>query len=65
MEALLLQYQNEINSIAQYAKTIRFDVHNGNMDDLMKGWIERGRKMNEQIENNKEDVIRIMKQLTK
>lgn len=53
----------ELNSILAYAKTIKFSFETGTIEDLMRGWINRGLKMNQDIDDNKEDVIRMIKSL--
>jgi len=57
------QFAPQIESIATYAKAINFSFETGSIDDLMRSWINRGLKMNNEIENNREDVIRLLKSL--
>ena len=59
----LTQYSDQLAGIAAYAKRINFDAKTGNIDDLMAGWINAGRVMNMYIEDNKEDVFRLIKQM--
>lgn len=54
-------YQSEIQSVAAYAKAINFDVANGDMVELVRGWLKRTQRMSYDIENNIEDVFRLLK----
>ena len=60
----LSKYSEQIKSIALFAKRINFDSINGDYNDLLSNWIEDGRKFQVNIEANKSEVLRIMKQLT-
>lgn len=57
-------YSEQINSIKLFAKRINFDSVNGDYNQLLINWIEDGRKFQVNIETNKSEVLRIMKQLT-
>lgn len=56
MENLLEKYQSEIQSIAAHAKAINFDIVNGDMDFLMKSWINSGLKFQQFVGNNHNEV---------
>lgn len=54
-------FSPELESIVTYAKAINFSFETGTMEDLMRGWLNRGLKINQDIEDNKEDVLKIVK----
>lgn len=64
MEAILKPYETQINEIARFAKRINYDISKG-IDDLMKLWLEDGRKFMVFVEDNKEDFVRVQKQFLK
>ncbi len=64
MEVILKPYETQINEIVRFAKRINYDISKG-ADELMKLWLEDGRKFQVFVEDNKEDFIRTTKQFIK
>jgi hypothetical protein len=62
-QELLNTYSDQIQSIITHAKSIDFDIENGNIMDLMKSWLDMGRKMMININDNKSEVLILMKNL--
>lgn len=49
---------SKLPEIIAHGKAIGFDFENGDFMDLMRSWLESGRKFMVYIEDNKEDVIK-------
>lgn len=62
MNALLSQYSDQITEIALFAKRINFDL-NGDMKELVRLWLNDSKKFYELVQDNKDDVNRLMKKL--
>lgn len=54
-------FQNEINSIALFAKRINFDVENGDFSELVRLWLLDGQKFMNAVQDNKDQAISIVK----
>lgn len=63
MNELLLQYADQIKSIVAHAESIGFDSVNGNYDDLLRSWIQESSKSWEDMDRNKEEVVRMTKHI--
>jgi hypothetical protein len=59
----LSKYQSQIEGIAVHAKLIGFNPETGNYDDLYRSWIQMSKRFWEQVEDNREDVQRLVKTL--
>lgn len=57
----LIKFQEEIKSVASYAKRIGFNFETGNFGELMNKWINHTKQLHEDIMDNKEEVFRIIK----
>jgi hypothetical protein len=57
----LIKYQEEIKSVVAYGARIGFDFKNGDIKDLMNGWINYTNKLHINIMENREEVMRIVK----
>ena len=60
-DQLLEKYKNEIQSIALFAKRIKFDIENQPIEDLIKGWLNYTLVLFR--DENKAELIKILKQL--
>ena len=58
----LLQYQDQIESIASFAKAVNFNPETDDFDLFMREWIDRGRKFQVWVADNKDEAIRMTKQ---
>jgi hypothetical protein len=61
----LSNYASQIESISVHAKSIGFNPETGNYDDLYRSWIQMTKRFWEQVEDNREDVLRLVKSLAK
>jgi len=59
----LSNYASQIEGIATHAKSIGFNPETGNYDDLYRSWIQMSKRFWECVEDNKEDVQRLVKTL--
>lgn len=62
MNTAIENYSIEIADLAAYAIKTGFNAENGNFDELVKNWIEFGRKRYEAIMRDKDQAIKISKQ---
>ena len=56
----LEKFADQIQDVAMFAKAQRFDIENGDFDQLMKDWVKNRKELYH--EDNKEEVKRIIKQ---
>ena len=61
----LSNYASQIESIATHAKSIGFNPKTGNYDDLYRSWIQMSSRFWNDVEDNKDDVKRLVKSLAK
>ena len=60
----LSQYSTQIEGIATHAKSIGFNPSTGNYEDLFRSWIKMSKRFWEDVEDNSEDVQRLIKTLS-
>ena len=57
----LTQYQEQIASVAEYAKRTNFNVETGNWDVMLRGWINDSLRSWNEIQEQKEVTMMLIK----